>query len=333
MMKTIANTAYLDLATGVADALSAFLDDLPAEPGDLLIERMRHACFPTGKLVRPTLFSAASGLCGRDPAEVVAVAVGLEIGHTASLVHDDIIDRDPIRRGRESVWGRYGADSAILTGDALFFALFRSVADTSADPFVTVEAVRTIAEVGHELCLGQSLEAEATRTADLSWNTYHRVIYLKSASYIRLCTELGAVLAGATPEQRARLRGFGEDLGMAFQMQDDVLAYISTLDTAGKDPLSDIRSRRASLPVVIAGELASDPERDLLRRYFASGAATAAEQEDLIALFGSEPVLKQASTLAAEHLDNAVQALSAFPDSEYLAVLRDITSALEGRQW
>jgi geranylgeranyl diphosphate synthase type I len=333
MMKTIGNTAYLELATCVADALAAFLDGLPADPGDLLIDRMRHACFPTGKLVRPTLFAASAGLCGRDPREVVAVAVGLEIGHTASLVHDDIIDRDPIRRGRESVWSRYGADSAILTGDALFFALFRAVADTGADPFATVEAVRAIAEVGHELCLGQSMEAEATRTADLSWNTYHRVIYLKSASYIRLCTELGAVLAGATPEQRALLRGFGEDLGMAFQMQDDVLAYVSTLDTAGKDPLSDIRSRRASLPVVIANELGSDAERALLQRYFAADALTTGEEEALIALFGSEPVLKQAGTLAADRLDSAIQALTTFPDSGYLAVLRDITSALEGRQW
>lgn len=332
MMKTIANTAYLELAANVTDALDSFLRTLPSEGGDLLVETMRYACFPAGKLVRPTLFAASVALCGRDPREVLNVAVGLEVGHTASLVHDDIIDRDEIRRGRPSVWHRYGTDTAILAGDALFFALFRAVTESNTDPYATVEAVKAIAEVGHELCLGQACEAEATRTADLTWNTYRRVIYLKSASYIRLCTELGAVLAGATPVQRAQLRTFGENLGMAFQMQDDVLAYVGTLDTAGKDPLSDVRSCRASLPVVIANEQGTDGERELLQRYFSSGAVTSAEQDELVALLGSEPVLKQGKTMAAEHLDRAIQSLSTFGDSEYLSVLRDITSALEDRQ-
>ena len=333
-MRTIANTAYAELAGRVADALDTFLDGLPATEGDLLVERMRHACLPTGKLIRPTLFAAAAGLCGRDPGTVLGVAVGIEIGQVASLVHDDIIDRDPIRRGRPSVWHRYGAETAIVTGDALLFALFRAVAADGADPVATIEAVQVIADVGHEMCVGQSCEAEATRTADLSWATYLRVIRGKSASYIRLCAELGAVLAGAPAGQRAQLRVFGESLGMAFQMQDDVLAYVGTLETAGKDPLSDLRSFRASLPVVIANELGSDGERELLRRYFSSpGAVAPADQDDLVGLLGSEPVLKQARSITAEHLDRAVRALDTFEECAYLSVLRDIVAALEDRQW
>lgn len=332
-MRTIANPTYSELAASVAEALDTFLTDLPQQQGDPLLERMRHACLPAGKLVRPILFAASAGLCGRDPRTVLNVAVGLEVGQTASLVHDDIIDRDPIRRGRPSVWHRYGPETAIVTGDALLFALFRAVTDTDLDPVATVAAVRAIAEVGHEMCLGQSSEADATRTADLSWDTYLWVIRGKSASYLRLCTELGAVVAGAPPSRRAQLRAFGENLGMAFQMQDDVLAYVGSTKTAGKDPLSDIRSCRASLPVVIANELGSDPERALLARYFGTGVTTAAEQEDLVALLGSEAVLKQARSLAAEHLDRAAGALATFEDSAYLTVLRDLTAALEGRQW
>ena len=332
-MKVIANSAYADLAVSVAGAMDTFLAGLPTEEDNHLLDRMRHACFPTGKLIRPTLFAASAGVCGGDPRAVLHVAVALEVGHTASLVHDDVLDADDLRRGRASVWSRYGPGTAILTGDALLFALFRAVTSTDTDPFGTVEAVRTISEVGHELCLGQSREAEATRTADLRWDTYLRVIYAKSASYLRLCTELGALLGGGSAAQRGQLRTFGESLGMAFQMQDDVLAYVGTRDTAGKDPLSDLRSCRASLPVVIANELGSDADRDLLRRCFAAGTVTPAQQADLIGLLGSEPVLTRARAVTAEHVDRAVRALDGFEDSEYLAVLRDVTSALEDRQW
>lgn len=332
-MRTIANPTYSELAGCVTGALDTFLGDVRRSEGDPLVEPMRHACLPTGKLVRPILFAASAGLCGRDPRTVLNIAVGIEVGQTASLVHDDIIDRDPVRRGRPSVWQRYGPETAIVTGDALLFALFRAVTDTALDPVATVEAVRAIAEVGHEMCLGQFCEADATRTADLSWDTYLRVIRGKSASYLRLCSELGAVVAGAPPARRAQLREFGENLGMAFQMQDDVLAYVGSTETAGKDPLSDLRTRRASLPVVIANELGSDPERALLARFFGTDVATAPEQEDLLALLGSEPVLKQARSLAAEHLDRAAEALVTFEDSPYLTVLRDLAAALEGRRW
>lgn len=258
-MRTIASTAYTELSTRVAAEMDTFLRGLPTEDGNLLVERMHDACFPAGKLVRPLLFAASAGVCGRDPGDLLSVAIGLEIGHAASLVHDDIIDRDELRRGRTSVWHQHGLESAILTGDALLFALYRTVTQVPADPAVTVEAVRVISEVGHELCLGQVAEADATRGADLSWPTYQRVIALKSASHIRGCLELGAVFAAAPAERRARLRAFGEHLGMAFQMQDDVLAYVGTVDTAGKDPLSDLRACRASLPVVIAAERGSTP--------------------------------------------------------------------------
>lgn len=331
-MRTIAGTAYTELSTRVAAEMDRFLRGLPTEDGNLLVERMHDACFPAGKLVRPMLFAASAGVCGRDPGDLLSVAIGLEIGHAASLVHDDIIDRDELRRGRTSAWHQHGLESAILTGDALLFALYRTVTEVAADPAVTVEAVKVISEVGHELCLGQVAEADATRGGDLSWPTYQRVIALKSASHIRGCLELGAVFAAAPAERRARLRAFGEHLGMAFQMQDDVLAYVGTVDTAGKDPLSDLRACRASLPVVIACERGSDAERALLARWFSTRTVTAAEQDELVALLGSEPVLKQARMLAGEQLDLARAALAGFEESVYLAVLEDITAALEDRQ-
>ncbi|MGW7519844.1 polyprenyl synthetase family protein [Streptomyces sp. NPDC054796] len=238
----------------------------------------RSALLPPGKLLRPLLFTESAAALGLPRAHALGPALGIESLHSGSLVHDDVIDGDELRRGRPTVVARHGMPNAIVTGDALIIDAFRAVAGDSDDPGNAdgtdsaavdhpvpddrrLAVVRVLAEAGVDLCRGQALEDELRAWPGCGLERYLKMIALKTGALFRAACVGGALLAGGQPTAREALRRYAEHLGRAFQMADDLLPYLSDDTTSGKPVLSDLANSRPTLPVLLCWQWADERDR------------------------------------------------------------------------
>jgi geranylgeranyl diphosphate synthase type I len=221
----------------------------------------KYALIPAGKLFRPMLLLESALAVGGEIEQVLPAAVGSEYGHTASLIHDDIIDNDDLRRERVTVFRKFGTDNAIVAGDALIFGLFLCLAEcrkTGVPPDRIVAALEIAATSGIDMCRGQSLESEITANSLRDLNLYLEMIALKSAALFSAACQCGAVLGGGSDIAVQALGDYGKQLGLAFQIIDDLFAFTRDSATIGKPTTSDIRNRRLTLPILFAYQ-SSDP--------------------------------------------------------------------------
>jgi geranylgeranyl pyrophosphate synthase len=253
---------------GHAALIWRLLADRWDEECSLLGEMCRHALVTPGKLFRPILLLQSALAVGGLVEPVLLAALGTEIGHVASLVHDDIIDADETRRGKPAVHAKFGVADAIVAGDALLFDLFRCLAECrkfGAQDSQIVTALEVVAQAGIDLCRGQSLESELTAAASLDLDLYTEMARLKTGALFSGACRVGGVLSGGSSEEVSALGRYGDELGIAFQMCDDLLTYIGISDDdIGKSMLSDIRNRRMTLPVILAYRQAGPEELKLL---------------------------------------------------------------------
>jgi geranylgeranyl pyrophosphate synthase len=224
----------------------------PEGPAARLHAAMRYAVLGGGKRLRPALCLAACEACGADPDRVVGPAAAIEMIHTYSLVHDDLpaMDDDPLRRGRPTVHVAFGEAEAILAGDALLTLAFEVLAREPEDPRFAerrAEAVAVVAAAAGAAGMvgGQMAYLDSDRSdvepAPLDWIHAHKTGALLAAS-----VEVGAIHAGAGEKARAALVDFGRNLGMAFQIVDDILDVTATAEELGKTPGKDARSGKGS---------------------------------------------------------------------------------------
>ncbi|OXM53982.1 dimethylallyltranstransferase [Amycolatopsis thailandensis] len=218
--------------------------------GDRFDELIRHALAGPGKLVRPLALIASAEAVGGSVDSALPAAIAVEYLHVASLVHDDIIDGDDVRRGRPSVHARYGTADAIVTGDALLFDLFVIVAEGGLPADVVAPVVAEIARAGNDLCRGQVLESGLKH--DSALEDYLEVAGLKTAALFRAACRAGALLDGGSAEQVDLLGSYGEHTGIAFQMYDDCLPYLADSSRVGKPAVSDAANLRPTWPVLLA---------------------------------------------------------------------------------
>jgi geranylgeranyl diphosphate synthase type I len=284
---------------------------------DSLLEKIcGYAMKPPGKLFRPMLLLHSALAVGGDLQSVLPAAFGAECGHVASLIHDDIIDQDEMRRGRPSVPARYGTSEAILAGDMLIFQLFASLAEcraTGAADTGVVSALGAVARAGKDLCLGQSMEARICAELDFDPAAYLTMIRLKTAAFFRGACESGALLAGGAPALVGALATYADNLGVAFQIHDDLLPYLSGTGVMGKAATSDVSNGRLTLPVVLAYQSASS-ERPALRRLLTgAGGDPQARLDELAEILDRADAVNQSISLALDHVDRARAALSSLP--------------------
>lgn len=293
-------------------------------------EAARYALLTPGKMLRPLLLVASTDAVGGDRRRVVPAALAVEYLHVASLVHDDVIDGDELRRGRLSVHTRYGTAEAIVTGDFLILTMLPALAECGRNgiPTVTVlEAIRVLAEAGMDMCLGQAKEIDLAGDPSCLVSDYEAMIALKTGALFRGACRAGAILGGAGAEHREAITRFAEHLGLAFQMHDDLLPYLVDPEGTGKPPISDARNLRPTLPVVVGYEVAG--ARDRKRFSDALGGGVSAEEaygllreavESTGALDRGRSRVEQEAALAREQL-------AALPDSagaDLLAAVLDV---------
>lgn len=233
------------------------------ETTDQLAAIARYALLPAGKLLRPMMTLHAAEAVGGAPADVLAAALGMEYLHVAAALHDDIIDDVALRRGRPSVQVVYGIPSAILAGDHLICSAFAAIVDEqgAGSPGHVAAAVAALARAGRDLCRGQILEAQMVGDLDAGARWYPEMIRLKTGALFRAVCHIGALLGGADVDAASGLARYGEQVGIAFQIRDDLLDYVATPEQTGKPAASDLGNGRPTLPLLLAYDAAADSQR------------------------------------------------------------------------
>ena len=290
----------------------------------------RYAMLPPGKLLRPLLVLESALAVGGNAESVFPAAIGFECAHVASLIHDDIIDHDDTRRGRASVHHRFGLERAILAGDALFFQWFDALGECLARGVPAEQvaaAMRIQAVTGMELCRGVELELCLCGNIHCGADRYLEMARLKTALLLSSACQVGAVLGGAgqEPERARTLGAFGEALGLAFQIRDDLLPYDSHPENIGKPAGSDLRNRRPTLPLLLAHEAGSSDDRALIEHALSANADVAAAHAPILHVIHRTGAYAACSRIAVDHADRAQRLLAALPATPSRERLRRLT--------
>jgi len=302
---------------------------------DHLSAIIRYALIPAGKLLRPIMTLHAAEAVGGDPARVLPAALGMEYLHVATLVHDDIIDGDATRRGRSAVPAAYGLANAILAGDHLIFSAFESIVECSragvpADRVVT--ATDVLAGAGADLCRGEALEAQLVGDPDTSVAQYLEMIRLKTGALLRAVCHIGAVLGGAGPALAEQLARYGEHVGMAFQIRDDLLPYSLPGRATGKPATSDLTNGRPTLPVMLAYQTGTDAQRQDLASALNRGCSDATDLQRVREVLAETGALDGAFRQAAAYGERARHELASLVPSPGVAVLAVIARWATARE-
>lgn len=268
----------------------------------------------TGKGLRPFLCLLVCESVGGDVRQALPAAAALELLHKFTLVHDDIQDRSLHRWGRDTVWSLWGMEQAINVGDGLFALAHLSLArltDVGVPPERVLEAFRLFDETTVRLCEGQYLDLSFEDRDDVTLADYLAMVSGKTAALIGTAVEMGALVGGAAQPTRRALREFGEALGMAFQMQDDILGLWGSEAVTGKPAGSDILQRKKSLPIVWLLEHGDAAVRDQLRLLYRAAEPEADRVEHVMALLNAGTVQEECQALVRDQFARGLRALQA----------------------
>lgn len=266
----------------------------------------------TQKSVRPALTLLACQAVGGDPRNAHPAAVAVELVHNASLLHDDIIDRDPLRRGRPALWVAKGVPAAILAGDALFFAAVQTLANAPGPE----RSVPVLLAAVQALIEGEYLDTLLEAGIDISEDRVLNVAAGKTGELLACACGLGAAAGGAEPTRTEHLRVFGLHLGIAFQCADDVLGIWGDERLTGKPAHSDLRSRKVSFPVAAAMAADSPPAHALRTLYSANTPLSDDDCRHAADLIEQTGARHQTLDLARRHTERALDSLQrAAPDA------------------
>ena len=285
----------------------------------------RHLLEAGGKRLRPVLVLLGASLGDATKDEVIKAAVVVELTHLATLYHDDVMDRAPMRRGVPTAHEVWGNSVAILTGDLLFARASQIVSRLGG------KALTLQADTFERLCLGQLHETLGPQNGEDPIAHYLQVLSDKTGSLIAASAELGVVYGDAPDEYREPLRSYGEKVGVAFQLIDDVIDILS--DESGKTPGTDLRAGVPTLPtLLLRAQQDTDPKAKELVEIIDAGLEDDAQLARAVELLRAHPALEQAYQTARQWADEAVLALAPLPDSPVKNALRVFAEAVVERQ-
>ncbi|HEU4754906.1 MAG TPA: polyprenyl synthetase family protein, partial [Armatimonadota bacterium] len=267
MTQLLAESSPADLVRPELEQVEQVLTQASTSEIEVLQEAARHILSAGGKRVRPQLTLLAAEAVGGSLARAVPLAAACELVHTATLVHDDIVDESDSRRGRMAVQFYFGNSASVLMGDYLVVRAFGLV---SGDP--DRQLWNLLVDTIARMCEGEVLQICVKGDTSIGVDVYETIIECKTALLISTCTRFGALLGNSAPEVVQGLADFGYGVGMAFQIQDDILDFIGDEATLGKPVGGDLREGKVTLPVIYAlQDAAPEPREELLRIYQKAG--------------------------------------------------------------
>ena len=275
-----------------------------------------------GKRVRPALTILSNYAVGGEGSRYnsIRMATVMEFLHTATLVHDDIIDAADTRRNRPTVNAMYGNETAVLMGDWLYMSAFETSLAERSLPILDI-----LTRVTRKMTEGELLQLTTLGDADISEEHYLDVLKRKTAYLFSACCEIGSILGHADDDQQAALRDYGLNLGTAFQLIDDLLDFTSSEHALGKASGADLLGGKITLPLIYL--MQTDPTaRQLVDRVLRDRNYDLVSQEELLEAVGRTGSLERARARAIEYAEQAQTALRNLPESEYLEALLAIPS-------
>ncbi|MDI9618758.1 short chain isoprenyl diphosphate synthase IdsA [Methanothermobacter sp.] len=280
---------------------------------DTLLKASEHLITAGGKKIRPSLALLSCEAVGGDPGDAAGVAAAIELIHTFSLIHDDIMDDDEMRRGEPSVHVIWGEPMAILAGDVLFSKAFEAVI-RNGDSERVKDALAVVVDSCVKICEGQALDMGFEERLDVTEDEYMEMIYKKTAALIAAATKAGAIMGGASEREVEALEDYGKFIGLAFQIHDDYLDVVSDEESLGKPVGSDIAEGKMTLMVVKALEEASEEDRERLISILGSGdEGRAAEAIEIFERYGAA---HYAHEVALDYVKMAKERLEILEESD-----------------
>jgi octaprenyl-diphosphate synthase len=279
-------------------------------PVALIPQLAGHIVSAGGKRLRPLLTLACARLCGYRGERHVAIAAVVEFIHTATLLHDDVVDASELRRGRDTANAVWGNKPAILVGDFLFARAFQLMVDDGS--LRVLEILSRAAAVIAEGEVRQLMTANDTATSE---EAYLAVIEAKTAALFAAAARVGAVLGERPPEDEAALERFGRNLGIAFQLVDDMLDFTARQTELGKTVGDDFRDGKMTLPIVIAFARGDSEERAFWRRTVENGEQEPEDLDRAVRILERRGALAETLARARAYAGAAIDALGRFPDS------------------
>jgi len=279
-----------------------------------------------GKRVRPAVLLMAARLSGYTGDKAVLNASVVEFIHTATLVHDDIIDGADVRRGRLAVHSRWGNDITVLLGDYLYI---KSMAMALTQD--SLEIVRLLCDVTLRMIEGELYQLTKTGDVDITEEEHFEIIRRKTAHLFGGCAQIGGVLGGVSTEQEHALREFGFNLGIAFQVVDDLLDYTADESSLGKPVGGDLREGKVTLPIIYLLQRGGDQADQLIRSVVADRAVSKEQWREIIALLREHRTTELAYAKATEFAGRAKSSLDIFPPSRERDALKALADYVLAR--
>lgn len=322
------DSSLLDWMNEEIDAVENELAGLISSPVALVAGVGRHTLRAGGKRLRPAFTMTAAAAIGRpyETSRARLYASVMEMIHMASLIHDDVIDGSLARRGQPTAHHVFGVTESVLSGDVL---LARAMACMAKDGDVAV--TRTVADAVVEVAEGEVRELAARGQFEISEEEHLEILSLKTASFIRACCEVGAQLAGADEDQRRGLRSFGEHVGLAFQMADDILDYRGKGSDTGKPAAMDFRDGQATLPLIYLRDTLSDEETLVLRSRFGNGVSDD-EIRMICGWMETRGAFERVEEAARREVELGKAALLVLPESPYRDLMTSVADYVLSRR-
>jgi octaprenyl-diphosphate synthase len=284
----------------------------------VLINQIGHYIVGSGgKRLRPALVVLAGRLCGAKSEHVHELAAVIEFIHTATLLHDDVVDESSLRRGRNTANAEFGNAASVLVGDFLYSRAFQMMVSV-ANPRV----MEVLAEATNIIAEGEVLQLLNIKDPDTDEEKYLRVVRYKTAKLFQAASQVGAILGGASANDEQALADFGTHLGTAFQLIDDVLDYSGEEGETGKHLGDDLAEGKPTLPLIHAMKNGSEVQRDAVRRAILEGGRDGLDE--VIAAIHETGALDYARKAARAEADQAAAAIAHLPDSVYRAALLEL---------
>jgi octaprenyl-diphosphate synthase len=291
----------------------------------LVGEVSRYIISAGGKRLRPALLLLVSGALGFRGEQRFNLAAVVEFIHTATLLHDDVVDDSTLRRGRATANQTFGNAASVLVGDFLYSRAFQMMLDARQ-----VRVMEILADATNVIAEGEVLQLMNIHDASLDEAAYLRVIRSKTAKLFEASTRLAAVLAGSTPEVEQACADYGQALGTAFQVIDDVLDYDGDAAEMGKNLGDDLREGKATLPLIAAMQRAPKAQSALVRNAIENGSTQ--DLDAIVAIVRETGALDVARAAAGNEAQRAIDCIAPLPRNEYSAGLLQLAASLLARR-
>ena len=317
-IETAQNRADIDdvvaLAAHDMRRVDALIRDSLESDVDLVSQVATHIVFSGGKRLRPMIVILAARALGYEGNEHIRAAAIIEFIHTATLLHDDVVDSSSRRRGQASANTIFGNQASVLVGDFLYSRAFQMMVDIDSMPIM-----RILADATNTIAAGEVLQLMNVGDPETSEESYLKVIYRKTAKLFEAGARIAAVLAGAPASTESAMQHYGRSLGTAFQLVDDALDFDASAEELGKNLGDDLAEGKPTLPLIFAMGVAAPAERELLRTAILDGAL---DQLDAVqSIIESSGALQYTLARAQEAADKATGSLSELPESDHKQAL------------